>query len=117
MQIGSAVSNASNGLRAQTQRLEQSAQNVANVNTNGYEARSAEDRAAVQSGGQREAAPAGYNRFAAKVDQSASNAHPSSTDLVSETVTQIGSLQAFRANVAVLRAADATVGDLLNQSA
>jgi len=116
MQIGSAASYASNGLRAQTQRLEQSAQNVANVNTDGYQARSVEGQA-TQRAGQRDAAPAGYNRFASQVDSGASNAHPSNTDLVSETVTQIGSLQAFRANVAVLRAADETVGDLLNRNA
>jgi flagellar basal body rod protein FlgG len=115
MQLGSALASASSGMRVQTQRLAQSAANVANVNTDGYPAQT--DSMSVQRAGQREAAPAAYNRFAMPVSQAASQTIPSGTDLVSETLTQISSEHAFRANVAVLRASDAMLGDLLDLNA
>jgi flagellar basal-body rod protein FlgC len=117
MQIGNAASYALSGMRAQTERLAQSAQNVAHVNTDGYQARN-ESAATLATGGSAVAGPQTYGRFSASpISLDGSSSPASTTDLVGEQVTQLSSLRAFQANVAVLRTADAMTGELLDRNA
>jgi flagellar hook protein FlgE len=114
MQLGSLGSIASSGLRVETRRLEQSAQNVANVNTDGYEAHRVESHSRAQGGVDaavysRHGLPAPARDGAAPVQ--------STTDLAEEQVTQLSSLRSFQANLAVLRTADAMLGELVDRKA
>ncbi|HKP58029.1 MAG TPA: flagellar basal body rod C-terminal domain-containing protein [Polyangiales bacterium] len=111
MQLGSVVSIANSGLRAETRRLEQSAQNVANINTDGYVASRVESRSQDHGG----VSPAVYTRQGLHAQAGA--APESTTDLAEETVSQISSQHAFTANLAVLRTADAMLGELVDRKA
>ena len=114
MQLSSLASIASSGLRVEARRLEQSAANVANVNTDGYEARRVESRSRPNGG----VTAAVYSRHGlpASPDGNATPV-PSTTDLADERVTQLSSLRAFQANIAVLRTADAMLGELVDRKA
>ena len=114
MQLGSLASIASSGLRVETRRLEQSAQNVANVNTDGYEAHRVESHSRAQGG----VTAAVYSRHGLPASAAGEPAPvPSSTDLAEERVTQLSSLRSFQANIAVLRTADAMLGELVDRTA
>ena len=112
MQLGSVVSIANSGLRAETRRLEQSAQNVANINTDGYAAQRVESRSEAHGG----VSTAVYTRQGLPA-QAGGAAPESTTDLAEETVSQISSQHAFTANLAVLRTADAMLGELVDRKA
>jgi flagellar hook protein FlgE len=123
MQIGHAAASALGGMRAASQLLEQSAQNVANADSPGY---TADGGDTVSLGGtQAASSAANYAAFGAASSadsiglQGASGAAgtQSDTDLATEAVSQLSSLRAFQANVAVFRTADAMTGELLNQKA
>ncbi|HET8933023.1 MAG TPA: flagellar basal body rod C-terminal domain-containing protein [Polyangiales bacterium] len=58
-----------------------------------------------------------YAPSASRVEDDGSVTALSNTDLVEETVTQISSLRAFQANVAVLRTADEMLGELIKRRA
>jgi flagellar basal-body rod protein FlgC len=116
MQIGSVVSIASSGLRFQAQRLTQSASNVANVNTDGFEAQRVIGNSQAAGGVVGHIAPT-YTRHGTQVADDGSTRSLSNTDVAEETVTQIDSLRAFQANVAVLRTSDEMLGELVNSKA
>ena len=103
---------ASSGLRAESRRLEQSAHNVANVNTDGYEAARVESRSEAHGG----VSTAVYTRQGLPAP-AATTPGSSTTDLAEETVTQMSSQRAFQANIAVLRTADAMLGELVDRKA
>jgi flagellar basal-body rod protein FlgC len=111
MQIGSVLGIASSGLRLEERRLEQSAQNIANVNTEGYESRVVLSRDQPAGGVSPTYSPQGL----APHDDGAPAA-PSNTDIAAETVTQISSLRAFQADLAVLRTADTMLGELVKRT-
>jgi flagellar hook protein FlgE len=110
--IGSTQSIALAGLRAASARQEQSAYNVANVNTPGYQPgrEASAGRAAQAANPANAAAVSRLGAFARGADP----ADSSNTDLIAETVEQISSLQAFKANLASLRTADEMTESLLN---
>jgi flagellar hook protein FlgE len=113
MQLGSLSSIASSGLRVETRRLEQSAQNVANVNTDGYEAHRVESHSRSQGG----VTAAVYSRHGLPAQAAGDAPSASTTDLAEERVTQLSSLRSFQANIAVLRTADAMLGELVDRKA
>jgi flagellar basal body rod protein FlgC len=120
MQLGSVNNIASQGLRTQTDRLNTSAQRVANVNTPATQS----DRVNVgraQQGVTQQAATYDRRGVAPQVQAQAAQAQPNSgdngVDLGQERVNQLSSLRAFQANVAVLHTSDQMVGDLLSQKA
>lgn len=82
-------------------RLARSAENVANVNTDGFQAQRAVAREAL-NGGVTSATEPTYAP-AATFERSAEEVLGSNTDLVSETVEQLGALQQFKASVALLK--------------
>ena len=116
MQIGGVLGIASSGLRLEEKRLEQSAQNIANVNTEGYEARVVLSRdqpgGGVTSASAPTYSPAGY-----AVREDGTAVAQSNTDIAAETVTQLSSLRAFQANVALLQTADSMLGELVKRQA
>jgi flagellar basal-body rod protein FlgC len=116
MLVGHATSSAASGLRVQTARLAQSAANVANVNTDGYEATTVDSVSRLGAGASASTAST-YGPFATPIAQDSQAVPASDTDLAAETVTQLSSLRAFQANVAVLQTANVMVGDLVDQRA
>jgi flagellar basal-body rod protein FlgC len=130
MQIGNAFTPASSALRLETQRLSQSARNVASVNTGGIEAqddaqnvrnvRDTRDQNDVRFDAARFNSDVGGNTTQtygrnALAQRSEYNAAPSNVDLVEERATQLSSLRSFQANVAALRTQDQTVGELVSR--
>lgn len=107
---------AGSGMRVETQRLAQSAANTANVQTPDYAARRVES-VSQEGGGVRGVSVATYGPHAVRVEQGGGTTQLSNTNLVEETVTQISSLRAFQANVAVLRTADEMLGELVSRKA
>jgi len=103
-------------MRLETQRLAQSAANTANVETPDYAARRVEG-VSQEGGGVRGVSVETYGPHAMRVEESGGTTQLSNTDVVEETVTQIGSLRAFQANVAVLRTADEMLGELVRRKA
>jgi flagellar hook protein FlgE len=116
VQIGSVTSIALSGLRVQSQRLEQSAENVANVNTDEFEGQRVMPEAAAGGGVVARSAPT-YSPRGYQVSDDASSKLASNTDLADETVTQLSSLRAFQADVAVLRTSDQMLGELVKLKA
>ena len=82
-------------------RLTRSAENVANVNTDGFRAQRTVAREA-RSGGVTSVAEPTYAP-AATFERSAEEVLRSDTDLVSETVEQLGAMQQFKASIALLK--------------
>ena len=110
MRIGSAFHIATSGLRAAARRLQVSASNVANMNTDGYKASRTIDTATPDGGVEtsvervQDAGPA--------ILRDGQLVEGSNTDLVAETVTQIQALQAYRANMTVAK----TAAELLEEA-
>jgi flagellar hook protein FlgE len=61
------------------------------------------------------AAVSGYGPGGAAVSSANEQAGPGKVDMATEQVTQLSSLRAFQANVAVLRTADDMLGSLISQ--
>ena len=103
MRIGSIFSIATSGLRSAAQRLKASAQNVANMNSDGYKAQRTVDIATAEGG---------VETYVERVQnpgpmliRDGQLVEGSNTDLVAETVNQIQAVQAYRANIAVAQTA------------
>ncbi|HEY2736337.1 MAG TPA: flagellar basal body rod C-terminal domain-containing protein [Polyangiales bacterium] len=116
VQLNNVASIAASGMRFQTQRLAQSAANVANINTDGYEAETVSGVAAAGGGVTAESYPT-YAPHTLQMQDDGSTRSASNTDLASETVTQMTSLRGFQANLAVLRTSDEMLGSLLDRLA
>jgi flagellar basal body rod protein FlgG len=113
MQIGSVAGIASSALRVEGQRVAQSAQNVANVNTPGY-APQRIDTVSLAGGGVGGITLPAYGPSMRALQSDGSAFATSNTDLASEIVTQMSSLRALQANIAALRTADDMLGEVLN---
>lgn len=116
MRIGNITAIASSGMRLETQRLAQSAANTANVETPDYSARRVVG-VSQEGGGVRGVSVETYSPRGVRVEQDGSTTQLSNTDIVEEQVTQLSSLRAFQANVAVLRTADEMVSELVRLKA
>ena len=116
MQIGRVSAIAISGLRTETQTLNQSAHNVANAETDGFEAERVVARERAGGGVEAEYAPT-YGPHGTTQRDDGSLAVSSNTDLAEERVTQLSSLRAFQANIAVLRTSDEMLGELVRQKA
>lgn len=103
-------------MRLESQRLAQSAANTANLETPGYAARRIVGVARVGGGVGGVSMPT-YAPSTVRVEDGGGETQLSNTDLVEETVTQVSSLRAFQANVAVLRTADEMMGELVDRLA
>ena len=113
MRIENLAAIASSGMRLESQRLAQSAANVANLETPGYAAQRVVSVARQDGGVSGQTVPT-YGPNGMRVEADGSTTALSNTDLVDETVTQISSLRAFQANVTVLRTADEMLGSLID---
>jgi flagellar basal body rod protein FlgG len=82
-------------------RLARSAHNVANVNTDGYEAERSVVREAPNGGVTSSSEPthAAHPTF----ERGADEVLGSNTDLISEQVEQLGAMQQFKASIALLK--------------
>jgi flagellar basal body rod protein FlgG len=116
MQIGNVSAIATSGMRLQSQRVAQSAQNVANVETNGYQARQIEAQSQPGGGVVGKSVPT-YSPHGFTANDNGTTTETSNTDLADERVTQLSSLRSYQANIDVLHTADAMLGDLINQKA
>jgi flagellar hook protein FlgE len=117
MQIGKVFATASSALRVESQRLAQSARNVANVNTDGYQPQRVDSETRI-TGGVTSSSAGTYARNAlVQPTQQGMSTAPSNTDIADETVSQLSSLRAFQANVVVLHTSDQMLGELINQKA
>lgn len=108
MQLGNVMAIASGGMRVQTDRLAESAANVARATSPA----DAYDR--VSLGNPPPAASGGYDRSGAPATEARASGE---VDLASERVAQLTSLRAFQANLSVLRTADEMLGSLVKQRA
>lgn len=88
-------------LTAATTRLAQSGENVANVNTPGYEAERAVVRDARGGGVETTSEPTRAPQ--PSFERGANEVLGSNTDLISETVEQLGAMQQFKAAIALLK--------------
>ena len=111
MQLGSVMGIAAGGMRLEANRLAGSAQRVAEESVRDY---AAVDRVSLGSAAQ-PAAVSGYGPGGAAVSSANEQAGPGKVDMATEQVTQLSSLRAFQANVAVLRTADDMLGSLISQ--
>lgn len=107
--VGSVYSSAMSGLRAASRRLEASANNVANLNTDGFEP-SRVALSDLSSGGVRISIS---DTARAKANDPAATAVPSGTDPIEETVAQTTAAFAFRANLRTLYTAQSLDAALL----
>ena len=116
MQIGRVTAIATSGLRVETQSLNQSAHNVANAQTEGFEAQRVVARERANGGVEAEYAPT-YGPHGTTVHDDGSVGVDSNTDLAEERVSQLGSLRAFQANIAVLKTSDEMMSELVRLKA
>jgi flagellar basal-body rod protein FlgC len=116
MRIENLAAIASSGMRLESQRLAQSAANTANVETPGYEARRIV-AASRSGGGVIGTSVPTYGPRGVRMEADGGVTQLSNTDPIDETVTQLSSVRAFQANVAVLRTADEMIGELLDRRA
>ena len=116
MQIGRVSAIASSALRTETSALNQSAHNVANAQTEDFEAQRVVRRERAAGGVEADYAPT-YGPHAMLQDDDGSLSVASNTDLAEERVAQLGSLRAFQANVAVLRTSDEMLSELVKLKA
>jgi flagellar hook protein FlgE len=116
VQIGSVTSIATSGLRLQDKRLDQSANNVANLETDGFEAQRVTAESQAGGGVVARTSPT-YSPHATLLKDDGSITLASNTDLADERVTQLSSLRSFQANVATLRTSDEMLGELVNLKA
>lgn len=113
MTITHARSIALSGLLVQERRLAASANNVANVNTDEYEAQRVETETARGGGVTSRLAPTG-DPAPIIVDETGEPRTMSNTNLIQEQVNQMQARTAFSANLAVLRTADEMEESLLD---
>ena len=113
MRIENLAAIASSGMRLESQRLAQSAANTANVETPGYTARRIVAASRAGGGVSGTSVPT-YGPRGLRVEGGGGVSEGSNTDLVEERVTQLSSVRAFQANVAVLRTADEVLGELVD---
>jgi flagellar basal-body rod protein FlgC len=113
MSIDAARAIAVSGLTLQERRLAVSANNVANVNTDGFEAQRVEPETVRDGGVTSRIAPTG-DPAPVVVNESGELETLSNTDLIQERVNQIEAQHAFAANVAVLQTADEMEASLLD---
>lgn len=111
MQLGSVLGIASGAMRVETDRLSGSAQRVAQETTRNDDF----DRVSLGQSSDEPAAASGYGRTGAASSGASSLQGSGDVDLAAEQVTQLSSLRAFQANVAVLRTADEMLGSLVKQ--
>ncbi len=97
MSINSVMAVAQSGLAFESRRMDTSANNVANVSTEGF--RASRVTGVTQEGG------------GVRAEVQATNA---GTNLVDETVTQVTAAASYKANAAVLKTADEMTGALLD---
>ena len=116
--ITSAFDASASGISAAATKLQANANNVANANTNGYQAQRVdmvERPAGVEA---RTASVDGPNRASAAADSNRVNpAPPSDVNLADEMVSLVANKNFYQANVQALKAADEMVGTLLDTSA
>jgi flagellar basal-body rod protein FlgC len=99
------------GLSAAAARLTRSAQNVANVNTNGYMPVSPITQPQTSGGvTTKNASSPPFPTY----NSSGQTLGASGTDLAQETVEQIGAMNAFKANLAVIKTEDEMQRTLLD---
>lgn len=122
-----AVSTAQSALSAMSTAMAVSANNVANVNTDGYKAKDARLETGPQgqgvrvadvvpdgsAGGYRPVAVSGLNE-AGVYEPSVAMVETSNVDLARETVDMIETSRAFEANVVAVRTQDDMLGTLLD---
>jgi flagellar hook protein FlgE len=108
--MGSILSIARSGLEVASQRLAVSASDAANALTAGFAPSRVEARELPGGGVEGRVAPENDPAVEARLDALAL----SGTDLARETVEQMQAAAAFRASLASLRAADETLGALLD---
>ena len=116
MQIGRVAAIATSALRTESKALEQSAHNVANAQTEDFEAQRVVRRERAYGGVDADYAPT-YGPHATLQRDDGSQLTASNTDLAEERVAQLGSLRAFQANIAALRTSDAMLSELVKQKA
>jgi hypothetical protein len=109
MQLGGVIGIANGAMRAETDRFAGSAQRVAQETSRDASI----DR--VSLGASQPAAISGYGRAGAAASSGGDSAGFGEVDLAEEQITQLSSLRAFQANVAVLRTADEMLGTLVTQ--
>lgn len=97
---------ASVGLAMASARFARSAYNVANVNTENFKPRSVGAVEPPRPDTSEQARSAAFADASAKAVPYHGESYVSSTDLTSEAVQQVSAVNAFRANVAMLRAED-----------
>jgi flagellar basal body rod protein FlgG len=109
---GSTSAIAASGLRAANTRIEVSAHNVANANTDGFDPQRV-DQARLANGGTRASIsqPDLSNPLYMRDGQLT---EASGTDFTSETIEQMRATQAFKASIAVLRSSDQMLGSLFD---
>ena len=114
--ISSASSTALSALRVHGARQSQSAHNVANVNTDGFEARREAPTEARRPPGV-ESRNVPTNAPAPVAVRDGAQVALSNTEIGGETVERISAAHAFKANLAVIRAEDEKLGSLLDLKA
>lgn len=102
----SALNTGLSGMQAFQRALDVTGNNVANVDTNGFEPQQAQFQAVSAGGVNVNASPAS--------PQSLSASAPSGTDLVSETVNSLQYKYGFDMSAQVVKTADQTLGTLLD---
>ena len=126
-----AISSARTALDAMSETMAASAGNVANLDTDGYQAQrvnlaTAEDGQGVQVESiTSDPTPGSLNPYSGSTtgdsvdisDAGRAMAETSNVDLVRESVTMIEASRGFEANVAVIRTQDAMTGTLLDMRA
>jgi flagellar basal body rod protein FlgC len=110
--VNSVSSIALSGLSLATERLARSAQNVANVDTPGYEPQSVV-AVSQAGGGVTSAASAPQPTFERGRDEVLG----SGTDMISETAEQLGAAQQFKASIALLKTDQDMMQSLLDLKA
>ena len=116
--ITSAFDASASGILAAAAKLQANANNVANANTNGYQAQRVdmvERPAGVEA---RTASVDGPNRASAAADSNRVNpVPPSDVNLADEMVSLVANKNFYQANVQALKVADEMMGTLLDTSA
>jgi flagellar basal-body rod protein FlgC len=100
------------GMTVATARLGRSAQNVANINTDGFQAE--REVAREQAGGGVTSTHGPTYAPAPLYQRDGREVSGSNTDVISETVEQLGAAQQFKASLALLRTQDEMTKSVLD---
>jgi len=100
----SALNTGLSGMQAFSRALDVTGNNVANVDTNGFEPQQAQFQSQANGG----------VNVSATAPQTASASTPSGTDLVKETVDSLQYQYGFDLSAQVVKTADQTLGTLVN---